>query len=122
MRWTGLKKWKPQNRSGRWIPSASVLTDSDEGFVAITVSGARRHRGIRHDRRLLRRFGQEEDAHEVLAYRPDDQLGNLLRLEFQTLANRASVAVLEHAQRGERRGIVAARARFRHRACLRERE
>ena len=36
MRWTGLKKWKPQKRSGCCSPSASLSTESEEVLVAST--------------------------------------------------------------------------------------
>jgi len=41
-----LKKWKPQKRSGRSSPSASVLTESDDVFVAITAAAAVAYRPL----------------------------------------------------------------------------
>ena len=55
MRWTGLKKWNPQNRSGCASPAASSSTESDEVLVASRASGRMRASSSANTRRFTSR-------------------------------------------------------------------
>ncbi len=75
---------------------------------ADAVHVARPHGGIGDARLLLDLLGQEEDVEQVpLDLAPEDQ-ADVARLRRETVGDRPPVALLDHLQRFERRGIVAA--------------